>query len=159
TGEHDLRPTPLVESDHEEVAALAARLAPEGDDEDRVEALYDHVADLPDGEAAGALACLREGRGNDSGKSRLLVALCRNRKIPACLVGGLILEGDGTPGLSHWAEAWVEKRWLPMDPSRRRFGASRFPENYLVLGLGDDPVRGEGARFLYGFTVADLHGS
>ena len=43
---------------------------------------------LPAGEAAGALDCLRDLSGSDAGKSHLLVALCRNRDIPARLVSG-----------------------------------------------------------------------
>ena len=59
--------------------------------------LFDYVRDLPDEPALGPLgaaglpASRRRRRG---GKSRLLVALCRNRGIPARLVTGLILSAD-----------------------------------------------------------------
>jgi len=155
-----LRPAPLIESEHPEVGALADTLVPAGKDaRARVRALYDYVAGLEGGEAAGALDCLREKAGSDAGKARLLVALCRNQKVPARPVSGLIL-AEGTSPLHYWVEAWVENYWLPMDPSEHHFGAARFPDNYLVLQLGDEPVRGVGARLrATHFAVADLHDS
>jgi len=156
----DLRPTPMVESDHPEVGQLADRLVPGSKDpRAQVRAFFDYVAGLDEGPAAGALDCLHDEGGNDAGKSRLLIALCRNRKIPARPVTGLIL-ADGTPTLHSWAEAWIENYWMPIDPTDHHFGAPRFPENYLVLQLGDQPVRAEGARVrATRFSVADLHDS
>jgi transglutaminase-like putative cysteine protease len=150
---------PQVESDHPEVTALAERLVSLDDAAgERARALYDYVAALPAGEAADALDCLREQGGNDAGKSRLLVALCRNRQVAARPVSGLIL-AEGAPALYHWAEAWVENHWLPMDPAGGHFGTARLPDNYLVLQLGDQPVRGEEARFNARYAVTDLHDS
>ncbi len=153
-----LRPSPLVESEHPEIGDVADSLTLDGkDDRARVRAFYDYVTGLDEGQAAGALDCLREKAGSDAGKARLLVALCRNQKIPARSVSGLVL-AEGTPSLHYWAEAWVENYWLPMDPADRHFGAARFPDNYLILQLGDQPVRGEGARLRSTtFTVTDLH--
>jgi hypothetical protein len=155
----DFRQAPLIESDHADVTVLATRLV-SGDEEPaaRARALFDYVAALPPGGAAGALDCLHDESGSDAGKSRLLVALCRNRHIAARPVCGLVL-AEGTPPLYHWAEAWVENHWLPMDPVGGHFGTSRLPENYLVLQLGDQPVRGDGVRFQAGYAVADLHDS
>jgi transglutaminase-like putative cysteine protease len=155
-----LRPAPLVESEHPEVSDLAESLVPAGKDtRAHVRALYDYVSGLDSGPAVGALDSLRQKAGSDAGKARLLVALCRNQKVPARTVSGLIL-ADGTPALHHWAEAWVENYWLPMDPSDHHFGAARFPDNYLVWQLGDEPIRGKDARLrTTRFTVADLHDS
>jgi hypothetical protein len=156
-----LRPSPLIESEHPQVGDVADSLALDGkDDRARARAFYDYVAGLDDGEAASALDCLREKAGSDAGKARLLVALCRNQRIPARPVSGLVL-AEGAPPLHYWAEAWVENYWLPMDPTGRHFfGAARFPDNYLVLQLGDEPVRGQGARLRSTiFPVADLHDS
>jgi hypothetical protein len=153
------RPAPLVESEHPEVTALAERLVSLDDDAaQRARALFDYVTGLPAGEAAGALDCLREGSGSDAGKSRLLVALCRNSQLAARPVSGLVL-AEGTPALYHWAEAWVENHWLPMDPAGGRFGTARLPGNYLVLQLGDQPVHGEEARFQVRYSTTDLHDS
>jgi transglutaminase-like putative cysteine protease len=155
-----LRPSPLIESDHPEVEDLADRLV--GDTRDpraRARVLFDYVATLDDGQADGALDCLREKAGSAAGKARLLVALCRNEHIPARPVSGLIL-ADGTPPLHTWAEVWVENYWLPMDPTHHHFGAARFPDDYLVLQLGDDPVGATGARVrTTRFTITDLHDS
>jgi hypothetical protein len=155
-----LRPSPLIESDHPQVGELADRLVGDTKDERaRARLLFDHVAGLDDGQADGALDCLREKGGSAAGKARLLVALCRNQQIPARPVCGLVL-AEGTPTLHTWAEAWVENYWLPMDPTRHTFGAARFPDNYLVLQLGDQPVSAAGARIrATRFAVIDLHES
>ncbi|HEX5268908.1 MAG TPA: 7TM domain-containing protein [Gemmataceae bacterium] len=155
-----LRPSPLIESDHPDIEDLADRLV--GDTKDtraRTRALFDHVAGLDAGQADDALDTLREKGGSAAGRARLLVALCRNERIPARPVSGLVVS-EGTPALHTWAEAWVENYWLPMDPARHQFGAARFPDNYLVLQLGDNPVGGTGARVrVTRFTVTDLHES
>jgi hypothetical protein len=155
-----LRPSPLIESDHPDVEELADRLV--GDTKDaraRARALFDYVAGLEDGRADGALDCLREKAGSAAGKARLLVALCRNEHIPARPVSGLVLT-EGAPPLHTWAEVWVENYWLPMDPTHHHFGAARFPDNYLVLQLGDQPVSATGARVrATRLAVIDLHES
>jgi hypothetical protein len=85
------------------------------------------------------------------------VALCRNRGIPARLVGGLVLGRAGVQTLHYWAEAWVGDEWLPACPTHGWFGTAELPENYLVLWIGDgEPVRGRGARFQYHFEVHSL---
>src|SRR5262249_31379097 len=114
-----------------------------------VRSIFDYVADLrhdPSFEAVTALECLRNAGGDSGGKSRLLVALCRNRGIPARLVNGLILQASQDQDVHHWAEAWVNDHWLPMCPTYRRLGGREFA-NYLVLNLGDDDlVRGRGVK-------------
>src|SRR5262249_49747005 len=63
---------------------------------DQVRALFHHVADKIHkepglgGSGMSAGECLAEGRGDALAKGRLLVALCRNRGIPARLVTGLL---------------------------------------------------------------------
>ena len=156
----DLRPAPQIESEHAEIAELANTLTADAkDDRGRVRALFRSVAGLDDGEASDALECLHEKAGSALGKAHLLVALCRNQNIPARLVSGLILT-EGPAPLHYWAEAWVENYWLPMDPTENLIGASRFPDHYLVLELGDQPIGAEGARLRHTkFTVTDLHDS
>src|SRR5207244_11466002 len=101
-----------------------------------------------------ALPSLPNGRGNSGGKSRLFVALCRNRGVPARLVSGLVLHGDQEQGLHHWAEAWAGDQWLPACPTYGHFGTGQFPKNYLVLQIGDeDLVRGNGVSSQFGFLV------
>jgi hypothetical protein len=154
-----LKPGIGIESENPDVDELAGRLVPATRDvKARARALYDHVAGLEEGKATGALDCLHEEAGSSEGKARLLVALCRNRKIPARLICGLIL-AEGAPELHYWAEAWVETSWLPMDPSEHHFGAP-FPGNWLVLRIGGPPVRGNRVRVRsVHYAVTDLHGS
>jgi hypothetical protein len=157
-----LRSAPRLESDHKEIFAKARELVPtERPAVDQVHAFFDYVSQLDQAPAlgsGGALECLRQGGGDSSGKSRLLVALCRNRGIPARLISGLILTGDQEQGLHYWAEAWVNDHWLPLCPTHHHFGTRKFPSNYLVLQLGEeDLVRCRGGSSPYGFVVQDLH--
>jgi hypothetical protein len=156
----EVKKAPLIECDHPEIGGLAARLQPPNQNEEGcVRALFNYTAELPTGPAVGALACLREESSSLAGRSRLLVALCRSLKIPARLVSGVLLTEGGSQALHYWAEVWVDGHWLPMDPSAGRFGAARFPTNYLVFSVSDDPVRGERARVQVTVSAADLHNS
>jgi transglutaminase-like putative cysteine protease len=160
-----LRPSPHVESEHREISQKAQELT-ESDAAplDQVRALFEYVARLetePSFGVQGALQCLRGGGGDAGGKSRLLVALCRSRGVPARLVHGLILTGSQEQGLHRWAEAWVNDHWLPMCPTHHHFGGDNFPRNYLVLSFGDEEcVRGHGvaqAQVQHRFLVQGLH--
>ena len=84
-----------------------------------------------------------------------MVALCRSRGIPARVVTGLVLNPSAPPAVHHWAEAWVrspdgpEGHWLPSCPTYDHFGARKWPANYLVVRLDDEPlVRGAGGPAL-----------
>src|SRR5262245_46798384 len=96
-GQH-LKGEPAIEADHPEVAAASRRVTPgreaAGDVVDALFRFVDReVANEPTvlGAAAGALDCLRQERGDAAAKSRLLVARCRNRGVPARLGPGLTL--------------------------------------------------------------------
>jgi hypothetical protein len=136
------------------VGALAVRRLFPNNPADDVRALFNHVAGLPGFEPAdapadparraarlpaSALRCLQSRGGDAGGKSRLLVALCRNRGVPARVVTGLIL-GAELPVLHYWAEAWVDGAWLPMCPQFHLFGEDALPRNYLTLTAGDTPL-------------------
>ena len=92
------------------------------------------VADDP----ATASQTLAAGSGDSVAKSRLLVALLRNRGVPARLVVGLPLERRGEQRAHAWVEAWVRGPWLSMDPSLHVYG--RLPRAYLTLAVGDPRV-------------------
>jgi hypothetical protein len=151
---------PRVDVGHAAITALARRLtAGLHRSDDQVEALFRHVyreiGNEPGlgGPGGSADECLANGSGNSAEKSRLLVALCRSRGIPARLVTGLSL-GRGHEQTAHvWAEAWVHDHWLPMCPCYNHYG--RVPATYLVFALGDVPmVRGRNVRELdYAFLV------
>jgi hypothetical protein len=134
--------------------------------EKKAEALYHFVdqeianAEPPtDGTPLSARQCLKQEKGDSGGKSRLLLAMCGEADIPARLVTGLILAGDGEARPHYWVEAWVGDHWVPMCPTNHYFGARRFPDDYLVLGFGDRPlVRTRGARIRQvRYTIEDLH--
>jgi hypothetical protein len=135
----------LIESDHVDITARARLLTAECEGPyDQLHALFQHVDQKihnePGTNAAeiGATECLKVGRGDARAKSRLLVALCRNRGIPARLVVGLTLSKGQEQNAHTWAEAWVRDHWLPVCPFFHHFG--KVPATYLVLGFGDLPV-------------------
>jgi hypothetical protein len=127
--------------------------------QDQAEALFrfvdEQICNEPciNGRAITAADCLKNGAGDSGAKGRLLVALLRNRGIPARLVTGLTLTKGHEQQAHYWVEAWVHNHWLPMCPFYHHFG--KVPATYLVLGFGDLPVaRGRNLRDLeYGFLV------
>ncbi len=142
-------------TDHERIAALARQLtAGKERHADQAHELFGFVdaqvanepivGGLP---PVGAAQCLAEGSGDAGAKSRLLVALLRNRGIPSRLVLGVALT-KGSRQVAHcWVEAWLSDRWVPMCPFYHHFG--RVPSTYLVFGFGDLAlVRGRHAKDL-----------
>jgi hypothetical protein len=120
---------------------------------EQARALYQHVATQiqkdPGVGVSGisAVECLHNGRGDTLAKSRLLVALCRNRNVPARLVTGLTLAKKNEQTAHTWVEAWVGDHWMPMCASKQYCG--RVPATYLVFGFGDmQLVRGHNVRDL-----------
>ncbi len=158
-----LQATSRIERDDLEIHHLARQLAEHaGSDRPRdlVQTFYEYVRDIenePFLSVKSARDCLREGSGDSGAKSRLLAALCRNRGIPARVLGGLILSGSSEPNLHHWVEAYVDQAWFPLCPTNRHFGPTKWPNNYLVLQLDDEPLVRSRGPVQYGFTVQDLH--
>ncbi|HZU35933.1 MAG TPA: transglutaminase domain-containing protein, partial [Gemmataceae bacterium] len=155
-----IKAEPRIECDSAPVAALARRLTAGHDDPgDQAEILFRYVDQeianepSPSGPGLGALDCLKNRRGDASAKSRLLVALCRNRGIPARLVMGVHLLKDENQTAHVWAEAWIHDHWLPMCAFNHHFG--HVPPTYLVLGFGDQAVvRGKHVRDIrYAYLV------
>jgi hypothetical protein len=158
-GEH-LKSEPRVDCDHPDVSALARGLVAEREGTaDQVEALFDYVdkeigkEPTVGGPPLGTVECLKRRAGDSAAKCRLLVALCRNRGIPARLVTGLRLLAGPDQTAHVWAEAWVHDHWLSMCPFYHHYG--RVPSTYLVIGFGDVPVvHGRNVRDLdYAFLV------
>jgi hypothetical protein len=140
-GEH-LDPPPRPDGDDAELTETARRLtAGLTRPGDQAEVLFrfvdQEVAPEPSisGEALSAAECLRSGSGDSGGKSRLLVALLRNRGIPARVVTGLTLTRGTEQQSHHWVEAWLGDHWLPMCPFYHHYGS--VPSSYLVFGFGD----------------------
>jgi hypothetical protein len=147
-------------TDNERISMLARRLTATLErPADQAEALFRYVdkeiANEPNigGPAMPAAECLKNGRGDCGAKSRLLVALLRNRGIPSRLVTGLTLT-KGPEQVAHsWVEAWLHDHWVPMCTFYHHFG--RVPATFLVFGLGDIAMaRGRHVRDLdYAFLV------
>jgi hypothetical protein len=135
----------------EDIGATARRLTAELDSSsnprDVAEALYHFVAqeiknDPAGGPSASAVECLHAQHGDRLAKSRLLLALLRNRGIPSRLVCGLALTKGAEQPPHYWVEAWLSAgHWLPLCPFHQHFG--HVPATYLVFGFGEKPlVRG-----------------
>ncbi|HTU18200.1 MAG TPA: 7TM domain-containing protein [Gemmataceae bacterium] len=152
----------------EEISAAARRLTADLENprnqHDVAEALFRFVADdikndPVDGPSASAVECLRNQRGDRLAQSRLLLALIRNRGIPARLVTGLALTKGSEQRPHYWVEAWLAayNHWLPMCPfHKHQFG--HVPSTYLVFGFGVKPlVRGRHVKDLdFAFLVERL---
>lgn len=143
-----LRSTPRIQSSRPEVEALAAEVGGMGGDHAELyRAFHEYVTALPYLNTPGmtALDCLRDNGGDDVGKSRLLVALCRNRGIPARVVVGIVLNPNAPPVFHRWVEAWVRtdrgaEQWVPACPTFGQLGHAKWPTNYLVMRLSDGNV-------------------
>lgn len=149
-----LAATTGIDPNHADVSKLALKLtAGLTRHADQVRALFHYVDQsiLRDPSAGGpgvsAVACLKNGRGDALSKSRLLIALCRNRSIPARLVTGLTLGNHSEQNAHSWVEAWVDDFWMPLCPYNHYCG--KVPATYLVFGYGElAMVRGHNVRDL-----------
>ena len=134
-----VQPTDVIQSEAEEIRSLADSLMPQ---DHRLlgylQKTFNYVEKLGFKAFKGttdALTAVRLGEASCNGKSRLLVALLRARRIPARLVGGLVMTA-GTKRTSHqWVEVLVGGRWVPMDPTNHHF--AEIPEHYLTVYRGD----------------------
>lgn len=154
---------PRIESDHSEISALAREQTVEvSTKRDMFDALYHYVSreignepNLHDQDWT-ALECLHNGSGDAGAKSRLLVALCRNRGIPARLVSGLALRSGHEQRTHVWTEAWIDDHWVPACTCYHHVG--HVPATFLIFSYGDTPiVRGRNVRDLdHAFLVEKL---
>ena len=154
-----LRQEPGIEVDDPDLAACARELVAEASTpSDQVERLYrfvdEQIANEPSVStgSASALLCLQQEAGDSLAKSRLLVALCRTRGIPARLVLGVTLHAGNEQKAHIWAEAFVGDHWLPMDAFLHHWG--RLPRSHVVLAHND--VRVAHGRSVRGLESAFL---
>jgi len=148
------RSEPRIDPSDPDVSELARYLTADlTQPADQARALFRHVDEeianepSPRGSGMGAVECLKAGSGDAGGKSRLLVALCRSRGIPARLVNGLTLRKLSDQTAHTWVEAWIGDHWMPMCPFNHYCG--RVPLSYLIFGFGDMAmVRGHNVRNL-----------
>lgn len=128
-----------IQSEHPNIVQLAHILTSENDKLlDATQKIYDYVVSIPKNstsELTDALTTLHQQEASCNGKSRLFVALCRAKGIPARVAGGIILQ-QGKKRTSHlWAEIWVQGNWIPFDTLNEHF--ANLPANYLELYKGD----------------------
>ncbi len=134
-----LKATPDIQKDSSDITELADRLAT--DDftvKEKITAFFNHVHQMPEQPFNGvtdAVTALRLNEASCNGKSRLLVALCRNQNIPARLAGGIILKRGRKKTSHQWVEIHLSGKWVPFDPLNGNFAS--LPANYLELYKGD----------------------
>jgi transglutaminase-like putative cysteine protease len=154
-----VQPSLLVQSGEADIRRRARDLIKEARTvEDAAWALFQYTAAFvrtgPGEAREDALTVLRQERGSNTGKARLLTALLRSVGVPARLVGGLKLE-DATKKRAtiSWVEAHVGDTWVPLDPGGGYFGW--LPNQYLALYRGDLPliVHSSGLTLEYEFLV------
>jgi transglutaminase-like putative cysteine protease len=145
SGREDLLATDAVQAQDPALVRRAHALTRDATRVDEIAwSLYQYTASFLRSEGADttpndALAVLAAGRGNGTGKARLLAALFRARGIPARLVGGLRLEDAARKrGTISWVEAWLDGSWVPFDPAGGNYAT--LPANYLALYYGDLPL-------------------
>ena len=170
----------MIQSDMPQVQQRAWQIVGRAQRLDRaLEALYGYVAGLaaarPGDTASDAVAVLSAERGGRAGKARALVAVLRAVGIPARMVGGIRL-GDESGNVSstphepvgtfplvrqarttmYWAEAFVGRSWVPLDPAGGYLG--RLPNTYLALYRNDLPLLGHTRQVSvdYSFVIRRL---
>ena len=148
TADQDLQSEPRVECQNSAISAQARTLVCDlQNPADQFDAFYRFVADdianepTSRGPGESAVDCLRNAGGDAAAKSRLLVALCRNRGIPARMITGLTLRRGHEQAPHVWVEAWLNSQWVPACTVYRRLG--RLPTSQIAFVYGDLPlVRG-----------------
>lgn len=137
-----LAPTEAVQVNHPEVSQLWNNIKPAAS-QDMLPLLtaifyytYNELSSVPFKGMTDALTALRLKQASCNGKSRLFVALARLNKIPARLVGGVILEGGPKKTSHQWVEVYIGEHWVPFDPTNGHF--AYLPAHYLELYRGDE---------------------
>jgi tetratricopeptide (TPR) repeat protein len=91
--------------------------------EDIVKSIFNYVTGSLDyhifyDQDRGAKKALKDGRGDCTEYSELMVTLCRAKKIPARIVMGLIPSSSGKVGHHNWVEVYFPSYgWVAFDPT------------------------------------------
>ncbi|MFY0593468.1 7TM domain-containing protein [Roseivirga sp.] len=156
---NSLSPTNYIQSDNETINKLAQDLKGELTGlKDILKAYYSYVYALPSNgtnELTDAVTAFEDQEASCNGKSRLLVALCRATKIPARMIGGIIMEASEKKTSHAWVEIKVNETWVPFDPLNGYFSA--LPSHYLKLYAGDNFLitRSPGITFDYEYKIQE----
>ena len=84
---------------------------------------------------------IQQQAGDCKAHSILLIAALRERGIPARAASGLRIfkDGDETVAIYHmWCEAWVNERWLPLDPFSGSIGVGVDHIKFLESSLDEN---------------------
>lgn len=142
-----LRPEPLIESDADEIVAMARSIVDPlaGESSDRwtvteaigrwtFRSIRYRIAETP-----SALAALRNREGDCGPHATLTVAMLRSLGIPARLVGGLMYTPSfgGSFGQHAWVEVHLgEAGWFAFDPTTGEFDRLSATHLKLFEGMG-----------------------
>lgn len=154
-----LASTEYIQSDDEQIQRVSNELKGNQRGLKQVlESFYNYVYALPSNgtnELTDALTALEDQEASCNGKSRLLVALCRAQKIPARMVGGIIMESTEKKTSHAWVEIQINDTWVPFDPLNGYFAS--LPAHYLKLYEGDNFLitRSPGITFDYQYKIQE----
>lgn len=140
-----LEPERWIESDTEEIVALAKQLTRDKLSPcEKARAIYDWIGDNISytgyiAEDRGALFTLRNRGGDCTEFSYLLIALCRAAGIPARFLEGVNPKSPSPAAETHgWAEVYLAGTgWVPVDPTWGRFKKER--DQYFA-GMSPDHI-------------------
>jgi transglutaminase-like putative cysteine protease len=127
--EDDLRPNSFIQSDDPLIVADAKKAAGGETDPWRVAVALERYVDreVKDKNLTQAFATAAEvaksREGDCTEHAVFLAALCRARGIPARVAIGLVyMQGAGAFGYHMWTEAYIDKRWTPIDATLAQGG-------------------------------------
>lgn len=146
-GPADREPNALIESDDENVQAMARRVLPDEKDPWKVaQALESYVHEAIEAKDfsqafSTAAEVAQTLQGDCTEHAVLLAALCRVRGIPARVAIGLIYYPPEQGFAYHmWNEVWIRDRWIPLDATLGRGGIGA-----AHIKLTDSNLHGAGA--------------
>lgn len=139
-----LAASPVIEKDYSKLSELLTAWAGDSDEpgdiaDSLMKGLYSDFKHEPriDGFAT-AYELLTEKSGNSLEQAALLVALLRNKEIPARVACGLLASAsDKRLHLHAWTEAWIDDKWVGLDSM---IGSKIGP---LHIKVTDSPMSGE----------------
>ena len=149
--------TDYIQVNDSRVANLANSIAKTIDSDSKtLRALFDYVEKIPNEPIitlTDAVSALEQNMASCYGKSRLLVALCRNLGYASRVKGGMILNTTNTRQSHAWAEVFINDQWVPFDTVNSHF--AYLPANYLELYENDEFLltHSKGIDFDYNYEI------
>lgn len=86
------------------------------------------------------MVAARSQSGSSIECASVLVAMLRNREIPARLVGGLLIDADSAQGSFHvWAQTWTGQGWLDLDAYHGGPVGNQYLTMVTTAATGENP--------------------